>query len=137
MPNIRITLFRLGACQVVHRASGTILHTDTPPEFGGGGSSFSSTDLLAAALGTCIATNIAESAVRHYIPLEAFDIDVEKELGTHPKRVTSLTVTISVFMLIPPDLLGRLQRAAESCVVRRALDPALDVSIVFRVSPAN
>ena len=101
------------------------------PEYGGPGGAFSSTDLLAAALGSCIATNIGPVAERHGIPLDTFEIHVEKTLGQQPKWVTRLAVEVRCGTPLSPDMLARLQRAAESCTVSRSLRPDMDHKIVF------
>ena len=131
MTQIKIKLLSVGACQVQHQLSGTTLTTDLPPEFGGQGRSFSATDLLAAALGVCIATNIDIVAERHNIPFEAINVSVEKELSQNPKRVSRLSVTIDIAMEVAPDLLLRLQRAANHCAVHHSLHPDMVVEIKF------
>ncbi len=101
------------------------------PEYGGPGGAFSSTDLLAAALGSCIATNLGPVAERHGIPLDSFEIRVEKALGQQPKRVTRLNVEVRCATPLSPDMLGRLQRAAESCTVSRSLHADMEHGITF------
>jgi len=95
------------------------------------GRSFSATDLLAAALGTCIATNIDRVAVRHAIPLAAIEVAVTKELATRPKRITKLDVLIRIAVPVATGVAARLRRAAESCVVHRSLHPELAVGITI------
>ena len=45
-------------CKITHQLSGTEILTDLAPEYGGEGRSFSSTDLIAVALGSCILSTI-------------------------------------------------------------------------------
>lgn len=131
MPEILIRSISEGRCRVEHQPSGAHLETDLPPEYGGGGRSFSATDLLAAALGVCIATNIDSVAVRHNVPLDALTVRVKKELAQSPKRVASLEVSISVAADISSDVLARLERAAASCTVKRSLHPEVTVTVRF------
>ena len=51
-------------CSAEHGPSGVSLSTDAPPEHDGRGESFSPTDLLATALGTCIFTVMGIKAKR-------------------------------------------------------------------------
>jgi len=129
MSSLTVRLLGPGECEVVHEQSLARLRTDAPPEFGGRGRSFSATDLLAAALGACVATSIDGVAIRHGVPLSEIEIRVDKELGVSPKRVSRLTVTIFVPAPTPSDVIGRLHHAAASCVVHRSLHPSLEVGL--------
>jgi putative redox protein len=126
----------VGTCRVVHEPSGASFATDMPPEYGGGGRSFSATDLLAAALGVCIATNLDAIAERHGIPLDALSVRVDKTLATSPKRVERLTVTIAIDAPVAEDVLVRLERAAEHCTVHRSLHPEVAVDVVWQTGAA-
>ncbi len=139
MSTLRVRLRQLGACRVEHVESGAVLDTDLPPEFGGAGTAFSATDLLAAALGTCIATSIDTVAVRHGIPLEAITVHVDKTLGTEPKRIQELRVTIAVAVVLDPAIALRLERAAAACTVHHSLHPdvAVPVTVVSGAAAAG
>lgn len=128
---LSITLRGDGECDVRHAPSDARLLTSRPPEFGGTGSSFSSTDLLAAALGACIATDIETLAVRHGIELSAIEIEVGKELSRQPKKVEAFRVVIRV-PGIDDGMRLRLERASGHCLVRRSLDPGIRVSVEVR-----
>lgn len=58
MSEFRISLKDKGRCQIRHVFADAEIITDLPPEYGGNGRSFSSTDLVSAALGSCILTSI-------------------------------------------------------------------------------
>jgi uncharacterized OsmC-like protein len=137
MPELLIRSISEGRCCVEHQPSGAFVETDLPPEYGGAGRSFSGTDLLAAALGVCIATNIDSVAVRHNVPLDALTIRVKKELAQSPKRVARLEVTISVAADVSPDVLARLERAAASCAVGSSLHPEVAVVVQFDLAPQD
>jgi len=134
-----ITLQEIGSCSIKHQESGAVITTDTPPEYGGRGRSLSATDLLAAALGTCIATSVDALVVRHGIPLDAIEIRVEKELAVEPKRVARLSVSIQVATEITHEVALRIQRAADTCAVKRSLHPdvAVEVNVVQVCSPTK
>lgn len=126
-----------GRTEIRHDATGTVITTDVSPEFGGGGSTFSSTDLVAAGLGSCISSSLAPMAERHSVPLEAISIVVEKALGTDPKRISRLATTITIDVPIEESLGKRFQRAAETCTVHRSLHPDVDAPIVVNYQPIS
>lgn len=128
-PRLSVRLLGAGACEVRHAPSGARLRTSRPLAFGGSGDAFSSTDLLAAALGTCIATDLEGLADRHGISREDLVIEVDKALSVRPKRLEGLRVRIR----LPDGADDRarlvLARAAEACLVRRSLAPDVRVTV--------
>lgn len=136
MSQVLVTLESLGQCRVEHLNSGAALATDTPQEYGGKGRSFSSTDLLAAALGSCVATSIDQIATRHGLSLDQLRVKVEKELSQEPKRVSSLRVVIEIDAELDKDLRTRIERAANGCPVKRSLHPdiAVEIELAQRLS---
>lgn len=134
--SISIRLDDDGACTVRHETSGAWLRTSKPPEYGGAGTSFSSTDLLAAALGSCIATDVEALAVRHGVALAGIEIEVEKTLQRRPKRIAALRVAVVLPSGVDPRLLPRFERAAAACLVRRSLAPEIPVDVTVRCGSA-
>jgi uncharacterized OsmC-like protein len=132
---ITIGLDGKGDCVVSHAETGTTLRTSKSPAFGGTGESFSSTDLLGIALGTCIATDLEPVALRHGVALETIQIEVDKLLSVSPKRVEAFAVTVRIDQDVPEDILLRLRRAADACLVQRALHPDVRCTIVFERAP--
>ncbi len=126
-----------GRTQIIDEKTGTIIHTDVSPEFGGGGSTFSSTDLVGAGLGSCISSSLATIAERHGVPLEAITITVSKELGVDPKRIVKLAVGIEVAIDDDPKIARLFERAAHTCTVHRSLHPDIDSPIHVRFTGTN
>src|SRR5437764_4478736 len=82
-------------CNAVHAPSGTLLSTDAPKDNHGRGESFSPTDLVATALGACMATIMGIYAQRKNINLEGMRIEVSKEMSQDaPRRIARLTSEI-------------------------------------------
>jgi putative redox protein len=129
MSEIDIRLLDRSRCQATHRASGQSIDTDVAPEYGGSGSRYSSTDLVAAALGTCIGSSIAPILEREGLPLDAVSITVTKELQHQPRRISRLAVTISLPAAIDDKQLLKLRNAARTCVVHRSLREEVEVTI--------
>ena len=117
-----------------HRPSGATIRTDAPTDNGGKGESFSPTDLVATALGTCVLTILGLVAERHEIDLSGSTVHVTKEMITSPvRRIGSLktVVTIPAGAVDDPQMRGRLQEAARKCPVHKSLHPDIDAPIDF------
>ena len=131
MSRIDIRLAGGGDTDITHVESGARLRSSKSPAYGGSGQSFSSTDLLAAALGSCIATNIEPVAERHGIDFDRILLTVTKVLSKQPKRIESLTVAVRIEGDIAPDVLLRVERAAHHCLVHESLAAHVAVDITF------
>jgi uncharacterized OsmC-like protein len=111
-------------CRAVHGPSGTVLETDAPVDNNGRGESFSPTDLVATALGVCMATVMGIVARRKEIGLEGMKVDVKKHMTTDtPRRIAKLEVDIHV--PLPADHPERklLEAAGHGCPVHQSLHP--------------
>ena len=108
-------------CSAMHGPSGTVLATDAPLDNQGKGESFSPTDLVATALGTCIATTMAIVAERHQVELKGMTVRVTKEMASDPRRIGRLTTEVHV--PLPADHPQRelLEETALGCPVHRSL----------------
>ena len=119
--------------QVQHGPSGTTLLTDAPVDNHGKGESFSPTDLVAAALGSCMGTLMGIVAERHGIDLTGMTLHVEKDMVTEPvRRIGKLAVTIVVPRVKDKKDQKLLEKAALTCPVHRSLHPEIDIPVVFR-----
>lgn len=128
---VSIRLLGAGRTEVVHDATGHAIRTDMSPAFGGGGSTFSSTDLVAAALGSCIASSIDGVLVRAGVDVSHVAITVDKHLSDAPRRIERLEVRIEVRHLRTERLQKTLERAAAACAVHRSLSSEVTVQVRF------
>jgi len=123
----------LGAKKVelLHEPSGSILVTEAPRDNGGEGKSFSPTDLVVAALGSCILTTIAIVAERSGLVVEGMKMEAIKNMHTDPRRLGHTPVTIH----LPASLLEherqKLERAALACPVHRSLSTEVEAVVTF------
>jgi len=131
MSRIEIRLLDTTRCIARHEASGTELTTDVSPLYGGGGSSFSSTDLVGVALGTCIGSSISPVAEREGIPLAGFGIRVDKTLSTSPKRIEKLSVELHLPSGLTEAQSRKIRNAAATCTVHRSLHGTIDIDVTF------
>jgi putative redox protein len=116
----------------IHGPSGAQLLTDAPVDNHGRGESFSPTDLVATALGSCMATVMGIVAQRKGVILEGMKISVGKTMSaTPPRRIAQLDVLIQ--MPLPADHPDRalLEATAHACPVHQSLHPEMVQAITF------
>jgi putative redox protein len=119
-------------CKAVHGPSGTELATDAPKDNQGRGESFSPTDLVATALGSCMLTIMGIQARTLEIDIAGSTATVEKEMtATPPRRIASLKVKIHVPHAISAENRQKLERAAHTCPVHKSLHPDVQMPIEF------
>jgi len=116
--------------RAVHAPSGCELVTDAPVDNQGKGESFSPTDLVAAALGSCMLTLLGIVAERHGWSMDGAKAHVEKGMVADPvRRIGSLGVVIS----IPGDFQEKerefLQKAALTCPVHKSLSSEMEIPV--------
>ena len=122
-------------CDATHGPSGTRLNTDAPTDNGGKGASFSPTDLVATALGTCVMTILGLVAERHEVDLTGTKVHVTKEMITSPvRRIGALrtVVTVPAGAVEDTSIRDRMEAAARKCPVHQSLHPDIDAPIEFR-----
>lgn len=132
---VKISLAYEGSlrCRATHGPSGQTLQTDAPVDNHGRGESFSPTDLVATALGSCMATLLGIIADRHHLDLRGMEIVVSKEMSTEaPRRIVRLATTIGI--PLPPDHPQRkvLENAALTCPVHQSLHPEIEKPLDFQ-----
>jgi putative redox protein len=130
---VAITITYKGAlhCEAVHGPSSTTLVTDAPADNGGKAESFSPTDLVATALGTCILTVMGLKANTLGITIDGATACVEKEMASAPRRIGKLTTTIHVPGDLPEAVKRELEHAVHSCPVHHSLSETMDKPIEF------
>ena len=119
-------------CKAVHGPSGTELTTDAPKDNQGRGESFSPTDLMATALGSCMLTVMGILARTLDIDIAGTTAKVQKEMtSTPPRRIESLKVKIHVPLVISPENQQKFERAVHTCPVHKSLHPDIQTPIEF------
>lgn len=117
--------------QLTHGPSGAILPTAAPVDNQGDGSSFSPTDLVAAALGACMVTTMAIVAKREGIPFEGASFVVEKHMRSDPRRIDRLPVRVRMPRGLTPEQQRRLELIARACPVQRSLRDEIEAEVHF------
>lgn len=118
--------------QAEHVKSGVITYTDAPIDNHGKGESFSPTDLLCTALGTCMLTIMGISANTHQFNIDGTKVKVTKIMKSDPRRVGEVIVEFEMPKNNYTDKQKEILRiAAENCPVAKSLHPELKQTIVF------
>lgn len=119
-------------CEAVHGPSNCKLSTDAPADNCGRGESFSPTDLVATALGTCVATIMGIYADRHELDLKGMAVKVEKQMSTdQPRRIMRLPVHITVPIALDERHRKSIEAAAGHCPVHQSLRADIDAPLTF------
>ena len=115
-----------------HSLSGVELHTDAPLDHEGLGESFSPTDLIATALGTCILTVMGITAKRRGWNLGEVRADVEKIMTLEgPRRIDALEVYLTMPDGLTDDQLSLLRKVVDTCPVKRNLEPSININLFW------
>ena len=118
-------------CQAVHVPSGTTLLTDAPADNHGKAESFSPTDLVATALGTCILTVMGIKARSMDVDITGATVAVEKDMAANPRRIGRLSVTVTLPQRLADRQMQQLERAAFTCPVHKSMSPKVEMPIAF------
>jgi len=132
MVNMKIVYEGQLHCALTHEPSGSVINTDAPKDNMGRGEAFSPTDLVAAALGSCMLTVMGIAAARHNIDLKGTKVEVSKAMVAAPvRRIGSIGVILHMAPGIPQDKRSMLEAAAHSCPVHKSLHPDVQTPIQF------
>jgi putative redox protein len=119
-------------CNAKHGPSGNAIATDAPKDNQGRGEAFSPTDLLGAALGTCILTIMGIYANRHGIDIRGATAHVTKDMAAAPvRRVAKLGVAIKLPGSVPAAQRAAMESAARACPVGQSLHADVLQAITF------
>jgi uncharacterized OsmC-like protein len=120
-------------CNALHVPSGTRLSTDAPVDNNGRGESFSPTDLVATALGACMATVMGIVAARKEISLEGMKVKARKFMSEdQPRRIVRLEVDLDMPLAGDHPERKVFEGAARGCPVHHSLHP--DIEVVMKWS---
>ena len=130
-----------------HSIDGTLRHeidvngrhtiiTDEPDRLGGTDTAPTPHELLAATLAACISTMLVLYAKPRDLDLGDLRVEVDYDADTTPRRVE---ITIHLPDHLTDDQVKRLEKVAETCPVRRALEAGFTFSerLVASPSPAH
>ena len=119
-------------CKARHVTSGVEIITDAPPDNRGKGESFSPTDSVASALGTCALTTMGIIASDHQINIDTVSAKITKVMASSPRRISEVWMEIS----FPPNHYSDEQKkiledTALNCPVAKSLHPDIKQKVTF------
>lgn len=114
-----------------HLQSGASIHTDAPLDNHGKGENFSPTDLVAAALGSCMLTIIGIAAQTHGFNIDGTQVEITKVMGTAPRRIAEIILKFN----FPGNYTDKekkiIEAAARECPVAKSLHTETKQTITF------
>ncbi len=120
-------------CVAEHMPSGNKVTSDAPVDNQGRGESFSPTDMVATALGTCIVTIMGIIADQREIDLKGLRLIVQKGMSVDlPRRIVRLELQIHVPVSENHPERKILEDAAQNCPVQHSIHPEIEVNIDWR-----
>lgn len=118
--------------QAKHLKSGNTVVTDAPVDNNGKGEAFSPTDLVSAALSSCMMTIMGMVAEREAVDLKGLRSEVVKIMASNPRRIGEIQITFYHPSLQATDVQKqKLKNAALTCPVALSLSDLVKQTIVF------
>lgn len=118
-------------CELTHESSGSHIETDAPRDNAGRGERFSPTDLVGAALLSCILTTMAIVAERDGVDMKSATGEVTKEMKNDPRAIATLAVKVTLPAEWDEVYRKKMERVAHTCPVHRSLHPDMNIPIQF------
>lgn len=118
--------------KATHIRSGSELITDAPVDNRGKGEAFSPTDMVAAALGTCILTTVGIKAIDSGFSIDGADARVRKIMASDPRRISEIIVEMNFPDRDYPERIKTIiKNTAKTCPVAKSLQPELKQTLIF------
>lgn len=118
-------------CEMEHPSSTTIL-TDAPKDNRGEGKFYSPTDLVAAALGSCMLTIIGIRARDKGINIGKPSFEIAKHMQSDPRKISKIEVDIRFNVSINKADREYLENEARNCPVALSLSESTRQEISFQ-----
>lgn len=117
--------------EATHIRSGNTITTDAPTDNNGKGEYFSPTDMVAAALGSCMLTIMDLTARRLGIDLVGTKLEIQKVMAADPRRICEIVIDFRMPGTYDQKSRKILENAAHTCPVSKSLHPDLKQTIRF------
>lgn len=115
-----------------HTRSGQSFITDAPPDNQGKGEAFSPTDLVCAALASCMLTTMGIVASRDNVNMEGMTAEVVKIMTSNPRRIAEIQIILShPGLQATAEQKQKLKNTALTCPVALSLSPEVKQSVTF------
>ncbi len=114
-----------------HLDSGSIINTDAPKDNQGLGEKFSPTDLVCVSLASCMLTIMGIAMQKYNIDLQGTIASVKKTMGTEPRMISQIDITIKFNTSFDEKVKTILERSALNCPVHKSLSNDIKKNINF------
>ena len=118
-------------CKAIHQRSGNEITSDAPVDNNGKGEAFSPTDLVGAALATCMITVMGISARKNGWTDFNANADYKKTMLSDPRRIGKLEVFIEISGIRDEEIKAHLEERALNCPVALSLAEELEQVVEF------
>jgi len=118
-------------CKMVHGPSNSVIASDAPLDNQGKGENFSPTDLVAAAMGSCLMTIMGIYADNNSINITGSTFKVVKKMQQSPRKIEELEVEIIMPDHLSAEVRVKLEKVAMECPVKKSLHPDIRLPITF------
>lgn len=117
---------------LTHTRSGQSFISDAPPDNQGKGEAFSPTDLVCAALSSCMLTTMGIVAERDRIDMTGMKAEAVKIMTSNPRKIAEIQVTLSHPNLKATDeQKQKLRNTALACPVALSLHDSVKQTVIF------
>jgi putative redox protein len=117
--------------EILHVRSGSIITTDAPVDNKGKGENFSPTDMVAAALGSCIFTIMGIAAREHSFSIDGATCTITKIMTDNPRKIGEIRID---FDLTGIDYTDKQKKILEYCVKTCPVALSLNESVFQNVT---
>jgi putative redox protein len=121
--------------EIIHLRSGSIITTDAPVDNKGKGENFSPTDMVAAALGSCIFTIMGIAAREHSFSIDGGTCTITKVMTESPRKIGEIRIEIDLTGYSYTDKQKKiLDYCVKNCPVALSLNESVfqNVTLKFR-----
>ena len=116
----------------IHHLSGNKIITDAPIDNNGRGEAFSPTDLVCAALSSCMMTLMGIAADREKIDMTGMTSQITKIMAANPRRIAEIQIVFSrPGLQVTETQRQKLVIAAQTCPVAMSLAEGIKQSVQF------
>lgn len=117
---------------ITHLKSGSQIITDAPTDNHGKGETFSPTDLVASAFGSCILTILGISAEVHKLNLDGTKLKITKIMGDNPRKIDEIIIA---FEFPDPNFTEKqkqiIRQICKTCPVGLSLNPDIKQTFIY------
>ena len=127
MPRVEVT--HDGGDRFLIRTRGHVVAVDQPVADGGNDSAPTPTELLVGSLASCVAFYTRRFLLRHGLAEAGLSVSADALTSSHPARVSSFDVAITLPESFPEERREALLRVASACTVHNTLKADPDIHV--------